>query len=519
MQTFSFILKNNDPKKTLNSILRKANLTNVCQNDSDFFSGDEWSDTNKPTLIIHFKSINSEKENVLCFVKDDIVKWIQDPRNAVAKWIPNGIIKGNKYNLSDIDSEGYGGRPSYFERFYKLPVGGYILPPLVQPPDLEYNEYIAVPFYEKVRIGNIYGVFGVGASHGQLPGETVYYLIPKNSESKIKDEIVEKFFDPWPLARDIDISLLNSIIDSSPGKEAWGSGANDQIKNEISKFNTEDVIKFFGGGKGYIKFMDKVASVRKKHASLLNAYQLLDHYMAIDQNPGIYLAKLYGYIDDKYLIPFIREYMKTLSVSSILTIITLYNKEYIDSNEYQKPFESDTNAYFQIYEEGIVPEPGQEDYMELEQEPGDMDLPDFTYALTGENLDPNLPPGSGPEILLYKYLQDNDYDSFKNLLNAATIDLNAPFIDPITSQSKIMLTEAVRRYGEKYIEALLDDRGADINIKDDFGRTPLMHAAAINDENIVKLLLNHGADKTIKDEIGYTAKDYAILPNIIHLLE
>lgn len=57
--------------------------------------------------------------------------------------------------------------------------------------------------------------------------------------------------------------------------------------------------------------------------------------------------------------------------------------------------------------------------------------------------------------------------------------------------------------------ALLLDRGADVNARQQVGYTPLMGAAAAGRADIVDLLLKHGADRTLVSDDGKTAADVA----------
>jgi ankyrin repeat protein len=51
--------------------------------------------------------------------------------------------------------------------------------------------------------------------------------------------------------------------------------------------------------------------------------------------------------------------------------------------------------------------------------------------------------------------------------------------------------------------------GADINAKNQVGRTPLMVAAYLYHQPLVELLLKCGADRNIKDSTGQTAQGHA----------
>jgi hypothetical protein len=53
--------------------------------------------------------------NVLCYNKENFMKWINDPTHEFKGWVP-------KVKNGEIDESGHGGRPSFFENFIKLPI-------------------------------------------------------------------------------------------------------------------------------------------------------------------------------------------------------------------------------------------------------------------------------------------------------------------------------------------------------------------------------------------------------------
>lgn len=53
---------------------------------------------------------------------------------------------------------------------------------------------------------------------------------------------------------------------------------------------------------------------------------------------------------------------------------------------------------------------------------------------------------------------------------------------------------------------LLIDHGADIDVQNADGRTPLMLAAQVGDDELIDYLLDYGADKLIKDNTGIIGK-------------
>lgn len=71
------------------------------------------------------------------------------------------------------------------------------------------------------------------------------------------------------------------------------------------------------------------------------------------------------------------------------------------------------------------------------------------------------------------------------------------------------LLNAIQRRDTKAVTAILD-KGANVNTKNKFGVTPLMHAASQGgDSSIVRLLLERGADFHARDNQGKSALDFA----------
>ncbi len=68
------------------------------------------------------------------------------------------------------------------------------------------------------------------------------------------------------------------------------------------------------------------------------------------------------------------------------------------------------------------------------------------------------------------------------------------------------------------LESLVRE-GADINVQNDKGMTPLMYVANGGYGEMVKLLLDFGADKEVENFDGHKALDLAILPEITTLLK
>lgn len=80
------------------------------------------------------------------------------------------------------------------------------------------------------------------------------------------------------------------------------------------------------------------------------------------------------------------------------------------------------------------------------------------------------------------------------------------------SKDNSILTEAIG-YGHKEVVRLLLDAGANVNVQDSIGFTPLMEAAQQGDKEIVKMLIDAGADVEAKAGFGQTALWYVMPDN------
>ena len=74
----------------------------------------------------------------------------------------------------------------------------------------------------------------------------------------------------------------------------------------------------------------------------------------------------------------------------------------------------------------------------------------------------------------------------------------------------IPLLDAAYLSGRSNVICLLFNHITDFNIKDDYGRSLLIHAAILNNNYLVKSLIEKSAEINIKDNFGRTALHYAI---------
>lgn len=100
--------------------------------------------------------------------------------------------------------------------------------------------------------------------------------------------------------------------------------------------------------------------------------------------------------------------------------------------------------------------------------------------------------------MLQRAAMIGDLPSLKVLLDRCA-DVNSR-----DEQGRTVLMEAVFG-GDPYVVNLLIDRGADLNATDNDGWTALMEASSKGRYNIVKELISKGADPTAKNKDGWTA--------------
>ena len=101
-------------------------------------------------------------------------------------------------------------------------------------------------------------------------------------------------------------------------------------------------------------------------------------------------------------------------------------------------------------------------------------------------------------------IANNNKDLFNALLDARA-DLNL-----CTREITPPLFNAIF-FGNYEFTKMLLDHGANVNLQDHCGTTPLhcaVKAIAGNKEQIIKLLLENGADLKIKDNLGKAPTDY-----------
>jgi len=109
------------------------------------------------------------------------------------------------------------------------------------------------------------------------------------------------------------------------------------------------------------------------------------------------------------------------------------------------------------------------------------------------------------DITAIRLYIDKGYDV--NTLHNHVTTILSDASDIISNSNALM---AAAGYNQEEIVKLLLENGANVNIANSWGVTPLMKASSNGHENIVKLLLENGADVSTKSNKGLTALDLAV---------
>jgi ankyrin repeat protein len=83
------------------------------------------------------------------------------------------------------------------------------------------------------------------------------------------------------------------------------------------------------------------------------------------------------------------------------------------------------------------------------------------------------------------------------------------FHSPVLASSGGTLLEAIRRDDASGVKALIRG-GADVNVRDEDGATPLMHAALLAGPRVVRQLIDGGAVVNAANRFGATALMWAV---------
>jgi hypothetical protein len=157
-----------------------------CNNKHEVMTSEEFNDTCKADVIIKFFHSDLKRTpHIICYNKNETLRWFNNPDNIFYEWIPNEIGK----QMSDT---GIGGGPSK-TKYIKLPDNKLIT---YESKELFIKggllKGIPVKLNERVGSGRIGATTTISGWHGQLPGYTIYQLIEEQINVQVLlDMIIE----------------------------------------------------------------------------------------------------------------------------------------------------------------------------------------------------------------------------------------------------------------------------------------------------------------------------------------
>jgi len=133
---------------------------------------------------------------------------------------------------------------------------------------------------------------------------------------------------------------------------------------------------------------------------------------------------------------------------------------------------------------------------------GDLDVLRSTLELSPSAADMTAPDGFHPLGLACYFRRKEAV--------ALLLDRGADIAQPAANSTRVAPLHSAVAAGDAEIVALLLNRSAPVDARQQGGFTPLMSAAVRGDRKIAELLLAHGADPAAADESGLSAIDHAI---------
>jgi len=176
-----------------------------CDNPSDFTLSD-WTSTNKPNVKLVLVNDRLEPRRTLCFKFQELEQVLKS-NTTMAPWL-------SKKLGHPIEPMGYGGAPPsrnipYPEMEFKaIPPENYFVAnwQLINPNNVYYN---LLPI-EKIRIGNISGIFGASMLHGQDEYQ-IYLVVRREHLEKDITDYLEKLLQNRAILQILTGSNLDKI--------------------------------------------------------------------------------------------------------------------------------------------------------------------------------------------------------------------------------------------------------------------------------------------------------------------
>lgn len=232
-----------------------------CRNPTDYITLESFYNEIQDDDIIYIHT----GDNIECYEIRSFIEYL-----AFAEPMANWVQNDQEIAMDDMGRGGHAGN----ERYVQLPNGYQWIrvengDRVIQMLEDGYRHFKAL-LVDRVRLGNIDGIFGVGNLHGQLPEEPIF-LLEEIYEDKpdialtlysMKNEFYNRVYDILRVFRDVKDKSRNGIEIIIQENQIYTQRASDKeiitlnnvLKEVAIKLTEHHVVADFPNQKGYYIF-------------------------------------------------------------------------------------------------------------------------------------------------------------------------------------------------------------------------------------------------------------------------
>lgn len=215
-----------------------------CLNESPITLDAYTESDNKDLIKILLPDSNgSPMTKSICITKSELIEMLESDLstrryetrtytdiNAPSYFMADWISVDRRFPLTTSGQNGVPGK----KRFIKFPINNlhFTYGSIKKALETSGSQILHARILEKTRIGNLYGTFGVGQLHGQLPGENIYTLFSrKNNKNEYPSFRHNRNSDSNFIKTDFEVNkmirdLKSCVADSGPDNNNYTVNSN-----------------------------------------------------------------------------------------------------------------------------------------------------------------------------------------------------------------------------------------------------------------------------------------------------